>query len=529
MAMPDIDVDPSPKRLPLDRVWFALTLSWLVAFLAIGAWCTYWADLRGDQYQHIRLGKCITDGGLIYVDCWENKPPGIAWLNAVGLALSPTGRIGVWVLPATVTLLSIAMFWITVSRLATARVARTAVALAAVIATMRLYDAPSINPDSYSFAFELAAGSLWLLAAYSASWRGRVGLGLTAGLLWSAATAVKQIGCVGLLAASMIAIVLLIARNEDRRRWITAGCSSWIGFLIGGGAVAFVLWKQNVLAPAWEAIFTFNQGFLSADAGLTLLRSWPRMRVDLEPLQFPLWLSLLAVIFTCVRGEREKLSGPWVWAMALWWLVATGFALLGPSHSMRYWQGTWAPMLLLAGFGLRLLDETVARTERSFRAVLAVVFLTLAVLLCRPLVTQYVYGVASAHVDYSRHPNERDRLTDIGERVQKLVPEGERIYVLAYHPGVYLYADRQSASRFTDPRSPQQMNEILADLAELRPYCILAPERPAAEFEAWCDETCHAALDEVFLHYTEVEPIEPYQVWLAKSAEPEPEPEPEPE
>ncbi len=563
--MTQSQIDSTPPRRSVDRLWSALTFLWTVAFLAIGAWCTYWADLRNDQYQLINLGQCVHDGGRLYVDCWENKPPGIAWINAIGIALSLPGRIGTWVLPSATALPSLALLWYTLSRLTSPRAARAAVALTAVVVTMRLYDAPSVSPDFYSFVFELSAGSLWLLALPPTALRlrrlgpagsggpggtppagvgaddprgltldlaslgqgrkpaaqqraesGRAGLcfGLAAGLAWSMATTVKQTGCVGLLAVSSIAIALLLARHEDRRRWLRACCFAWIGFLVGGGAVAAVLASQGVLAPAWEAIFTFNRRFVSSDAGATLLRAWPRLQADLGPLQFPLWLSLLAVVMAFARRRPEALSPSWAGVMLLWWFLAAGFALIGPSHSMRYWQATWTPMLLLAAAGLHLLDEAYRRTERAFRGLLTIVLLTITILLCRPLVLHYVYGAASTHVAYSKHPNERQRLRAMGEQLQRLVPEGERIYVLAYHVGVYLYADRRPASRFTYPRSPEQMEQILSDLAAGKAYCILIPQRPAAEFEAWCDEDCHERVQQILLGYEPAGTIDGFDVRL---------------
>ena len=119
---------------PLGKpLWDAVAAVAVVAFLAIGAWASYWAEQRNDQYQLITLGQCVYDGGELYLDCWENKPPGIAWINALGLVLSPGGQLGVWVLPAAWALLCIIPLWYAVGRLLSPTTARRTAVLASLL------------------------------------------------------------------------------------------------------------------------------------------------------------------------------------------------------------------------------------------------------------------------------------------------------------------------------------------------------------------------------------------------------------
>src|SRR3990172_7052861 len=166
---------------PGNTLWETVAAVLVVGFLTVGTWSSYWAEQRNDQYQLITLGQCVYDGGKLYEDCWENKPPGIAWLNALGLVLSPGGQLGVWVLPAAIALICIIPLWYAVGRLLSPTAGRWTAVLASLLATLRLYDAPSINPDFYSAMFELAACSLWLSAVFASfAWR-RLAFGLLAG------------------------------------------------------------------------------------------------------------------------------------------------------------------------------------------------------------------------------------------------------------------------------------------------------------------------------------------------------------
>src|SRR3990172_7030054 len=178
-----VDADLSqPVQAPINKpLWDAVAAALVVGFLTVGTWSSYWAEQRNDQYQLITLGQCVYSGGQLYVDYWENKPPGIAWINALGLVLSLGGQLGVWVLPAAIALLCIIPLWYAVGRLLSPTAGRWTAVLASLLATLRLYDAPSINPDFYSAMFELAACSLWLSAVFASfAWR-RLAFGLLAG------------------------------------------------------------------------------------------------------------------------------------------------------------------------------------------------------------------------------------------------------------------------------------------------------------------------------------------------------------
>jgi len=508
---------PIVQGLPIGKPLFDLLAAVLViGFLAAGTWSSYWAENRNDQYQLITLGQCVYNGGQLYVDCWENKPPGIAWLNALGLVLYPGGQLGAWMLPAVIALLCIIPLWYAVGRLLSPTAARRTAVLASVLATLRLYDAPSINPDFYSAMFELGACALWLSAVFASSAGRRFLFGILGGLFWSAAMCVKQTGGTGLVAVTLVTLALLIIKNVHGRRWLVTVLYSWLGFALGLTVVIVLLRRQGTDRAAWEAIFTFNRGFVTWDGWVSSLQSWPRLHAGLEPLQLPLWLALVGIVVTISTGKANRMVRVSLAALVLWWIIAADLALMGPSKSMRYWQATFPPMILLAAMGLYHLEEAFRRLDKGYRAALVLVSLTAALLLAQPLVEQYNHGLATSRVAYDREPTQRKGLADIGRQIQGLAPKGQRIYVLDYDAGVYVHADRRPASRFTYPRSPEQMCEILDELSAGKAYVLLIPERPASEFELFCDDACHERLTRVLENFEPAPSIGPYRVWVLK-------------
>ncbi len=205
--------------------------------------------------------------------------------------------------------------------------------------------------------------------------------------------------------------------------------------------------------------------------------------------------------------------------MILWWFAAVAFALWGPSGSMRYWQATFPPMFWLAAAVVYHIQQTQERLEGTQRLTFIAVIVTALVMLMRPTLDEIRVGLALSYAASVEQPDERERLVEIGRRVRELVPPGERIYVWGYHAGVYVYSDRLSASRFTYPRSPAQMDEILADLERSKAYMLLIPKHRVPEFAHFCDEACHQRLEGVLSGYPSREPIEPYRVWVRTAKE----------
>jgi hypothetical protein len=149
--------------------------------------------------------------------------------------------------------------------------------LASLLATLRLYDAPSINPDFYSAMFELGACALWLSAVFESFAGRRFAFGVLAGLFWSAAACVKQTGGTGLVAVTLVALGLLIVKNVYGRRWLVTAAYAWFGLAMGLTVIVVLLMRQGTDRAAWDAIFTFNRGFVTWDGHfVAILSKTPR-------------------------------------------------------------------------------------------------------------------------------------------------------------------------------------------------------------------------------------------------------------
>jgi hypothetical protein len=340
-------------------------------------------------------------------------------------------------------------------------------------------------------------------------------LALIAGLLWAGAAAVKQTGCVSLLAVTLVTLALIILRRSEKRTWALAGGLAWVGFVAGLGGVVLVLDQHGTLAPAWEAVFTFNRGLMNWSDLTSAVMSFSRQQAGLTPVLLGLLLALLGGAATLFGGrESNGLSRPMAIVLVLWWVGQVQLALLGPSGSMRYWQATFPPMIWLAGAGLFHCGALYRSVVRPQKIAVAIMFALFLVFFGIPLGEQYSHGLATSYLTWDKPESQRDRIEEIGTRVMETVPEGEEIYVWSYDAGIYLSAARRPASRFTYPRSPQQMEEILADLEAGEAHAILVPDGPSPYFDRWSDDRVENRLDEVLAAYRKVDPVAGYSVWV---------------
>jgi hypothetical protein len=434
--------------------------------------------------------------------------------------------------------------------------------------TLRVYDAPSINPDFYSAMLDLGACAMWLLALQAPRRRTISLLALLAGLAWGASTMVKPTGCVGLFAATVATLMAVALKSDSKQAWVRATVASWIGFAVVLAASAAVLVKNGTLSEAWST-FTFNHGLLDWDRLMAAASSAGRLWAALKPVQLALWLATIGLAawvaqrITLARagravGEADEgskppfpkglttwkreqpspsapssveqnrgsavfetcttLRGPVVTMMVLWWTVQCVPALMGPSQSMRYWQATWPPMLWLAAVGIEAICGMFRRADRTHKTVMALLLGTCVWCLGWLTFDHHRHGVASAYLHHTGDKNERGQFEAWAERLREIVPTGESIYVWAYDAGWYVHAQRHAACRFTYPRSPEQMEEIISTLETRVAKAILVPARAAPTFAPYCGDSCRDRMAVLLAGYTQEMTLGPYTVWIRRES-----------
>jgi hypothetical protein len=97
--MPQPEQQDSGRTTSPVVVIAAATLACL-PILAIAQFIAHARVDELDPWLFAYYGRRLLEGARLYTDIWDNKPPGIFWLNALGLRLAGGSIWGVWLLCA---------------------------------------------------------------------------------------------------------------------------------------------------------------------------------------------------------------------------------------------------------------------------------------------------------------------------------------------------------------------------------------------------------------------------------------------
>ncbi len=491
-------------RPNVERIAFALVIVLVPIVLAVAGWTTQEHPNRIDRYLFEYMGETVLAGGTVYLDCWDNKPPGLCWWNALVLLIGAGSSYAVTVATVLAAISAVAVTGWGVARLYGRLVASATMLLFALVMSQRYYDALTDGSEFYAMVAETFAAAFLVRAMMRCGtaleqWHGWESLlcAFLTGLAWGVAGMMKQTGAAGPIAASLALIVFLVVGPAPRRRWLGRFIVMGTGTFLVVGAVAAVLYRQGALSEAYYAAVTFNLDPSNAGGAMWgfTLSDLMRQLVQVEPLMGVGLLAAVGAIVTFIphtpgdehqAGEAARpslLPRSVVVVLLAWSVVAMYGVMLGPNHMPRYWHALFAPGMWLAAQGIRFTLDTCIRGSRRRNWTAALGALALATVLLRHL-PYNVYADAFCAHHYATTKSERGRLIRVGRRIETLTEPTDQIYVWGYSPGVYRFSSRQAACRFAGLDKLNNngagaraiASEILASLRARRPK-LIAVER----------------------------------------------------
>lgn len=466
---------PSPLP-PLDRpretplgvliVSMALVILPLILISQIAAHAR--TDVVDDQMFGY-FGWRIAHGATVYLDVWDNKPPGIYWINAIGFLLGGgNSYYGVIALVALALITAHAAFFVAASAVYFRGSAAIATVLAAFFLTHSFYQAGTNRTETFLATCELIAAAFYLRA-----WRvDRWWKWLLAGVFCGLAFLFKQIGLAALAAMGLHLLTLMIMRR------IPVGVGVKRGLLILGGAglvvaaAAGYLASRGALDAAVFATFGFNAAYVATNQSLPLDPSLSiiLMRQDLgDVFLLPILMVIAAWIHALLWWLRPKdrpadIAAPlstlepvcpgYLWFFALWLLIALYGALIGPGRYRHYIIAVVPPLLLSAGYLINVVKTEIGLLKRmQQRAWVVAIFVAMGYFASEAVQLNWR---AVARVYIERNPDYVDGhwtwkqswWEQIGESVRDHSQPGQTLQCWGYMPGVYLVARRPNVCRF---------------------------------------------------------------------------------
>jgi hypothetical protein len=295
-------------------------------------------------------GWRILHGALPYRDFWDNKLPGVFYLDALAIRLFGPYTWGLVVFQMAYMAVTGWLFF-TLAR----RFCSRAVAVIVTIFFLFYHSSYGLSDggnytESY-IALPMLAGAL-LLVNWSQKRKGLLAPAL-AGVFVAAAALIKQ------PAASLVGGMLLFVLLADRRRPAYAAA---VSIITGAGVVVLLMiaWmaQKGILADAIDANLVFNRLYLvdsyTARPGPVL---WNLAR-GLNLLALPLAGALGGIVSLGIR--RRPVSGI-AWLLIPWFMLDLGGLAMGGRFYNHYFLAILPSAFLLMG----ILVDDVIRFRRS--------------------------------------------------------------------------------------------------------------------------------------------------------------------
>ncbi len=448
--------------------------------IALSQIIAYWRTDVVDDQMFGYFGWRIAHGATVYLDVWDNKPPGIYWINALGFLIGRDSYFGVVALCVAALVVSHAAFYVAACCVYQRGAAALTTILLSFYLTHAYYTGGTNRTETFLTACELTAVAIYLRGLSADRWWKWYSAGLLCGL----AFLFKQVGlaawiCMGLHTIALMALRHLPARTGLKRCLLLIG-----GAATTVGIAVVALAGQGALREACFATFGFNRMYFAAQVSRFPYNyvTWTLLKEHVKPiLVLPLLMSAAAVIHAFLWWLRPQYRPPeiqstlraglsdcllFMFLFTAWFLAALYGALLSPHGFRHYMVPSIPPMMLLAGYLINVLrGESTLLRQFQRRAWVLVAFIIMGYFALEAVRLQF-QEVAKVWV-----PRIDPRLTGtghyqpaewevIGDAVAELTRPGDRIQCWGYLPGVYLRARRLNATRYATMEKVGQLGRL---------------------------------------------------------------------
>jgi len=467
----------------------------LVGLWALLWWLPFVVEPPGrDQSLFMAQAQAWLDGASLYTEIWEHKPPGVIFAYALAQFAFGRSFIAIHFLDGLAGLVTA----LTLAGLVLHHTRHRFSAIGAAMLYLVYHSGAAFGgfwcvSQAEVLMDPLLAGALAVLVVRS----GPISFAraLTAGVLVAAVIGLKY----SALPLVLLIVPVLLQRSSSRKAKFVAFAGGALGVAVPALLWSFYLYSSDRFAAFWSATVTFNRAHGSI-ATQSRVEGLPGKLLFEFDLLAPLYLlAVAALVAATMRRSSGRLLiwGGWSWLLCL---------------AAVFWQGKfWGyhyhvillPLCVIAGGGLAELREKL--THAIPRAIAATVLLLSFV----PYAV-YLGGYSGAHQLAPRllQSIESDEFLSnyrwggpdydvfetmrVAERLRAETSPEDRIFVWGFEAGIYVFAERRSASRFyyDYPLMPRfesvhrtHVDWLMEDLNRHRPKRIVILRRDANDIE----------------------------------------------
>ncbi|PWH15625.1 MAG: hypothetical protein DDG60_05460 [Anaerolineae bacterium] len=480
-----------------------------------------------DNGYYLYIGQQIVAGKTPYVDMWESKPPGIFYLNALGLWLARGSRWGVWAMEFLALFSAAAISYFTLRQIYgfLPSLLGTLTALWGVSAVLQ----GGNLTEEYSLPFNfLAALCFWLSLQQPA----RRWPPLVIGLTFAASFAFRA-NNTGVQMALVLAWVISAFFQKDVRTLFHRLLWSALGVLLGLGLVSLPFLLNGTFDDMLNAALFYN--FAITKTAPDLLGTF---RGGLTRIGIPAGFGLLGYLLLLLQVIEQRRLDPWPLFLLLLWpleIALSGLSGRGYDHYLIPWMVTLAALTALL---MDSLLPTLNRYTEQKNLQTAAVLLVLGVFLS-------LNGLSEYGQTFRRLAFERQKGIEIDHPVAAYLRQhsqpDDTVLVWGARLAFNVLARRQSPSAYLFypllvdvPFSRQMAAQFYTDLTTKKPLLIvdtalinqdlvpaLDPAIRRAQFQSgklWptLPENIHAVLQFIDENYQLAEIIQNYPIYRRK-------------
>ena len=442
----------------------------LVAFLLLlpGA-----LDVAGpylDAAVYSEVGTAIRDGGVVYMDVWDHKPPGIYVVDALSQAAMPfvSPWIATWVASLVFAAATLLLLGMVLPTDAAGR--RIGLALCAAAAVLTLYPVAVGGglAEVPALAFAMAA---FVLVSRQGARSGRV---LLAGGLAGWACVVSPQA-----ASAALAVLYLAADGGSPSNRVRAIGVLALGAAIVSACTVLWLWSIGALPAAVDAVVTYNRAYVEINRQSV----GPRLISPIVLSLGCLACLLLPAVFSRMGLANAGIPQSRLTTAAQIWLVGVVLVIAAQGRISPHYVLLAVPPLAI--LGAPVFDEAFQETRRTLRRR---AFLTVL----GGIVVTAVVGSFVTQRYLTRSPN-RDQVTTVGAWLRTNTPADASVFTWGNQPYIHDIADRPPASKYvymlplTTPgySSTEQVAKLVDHLEAEPPHAIIDAGSAAPGEPGW--------------------------------------------
>jgi hypothetical protein len=484
-------------------------------------------------------GQVIHDGGLMYRDCWDNKPPGVYYLNAAAISLSGSSPYAIWLFQAAWLSAAVIAFYLIIDSVWGHKgvAALGSFVLLFFVLYPGIFQGGNFTETYAILPIVLSMGALWAFLR-AGKWYWLVALGILTACGFLLKPTYISLG----LAAGMLIAYLDIRRREFKH------LLSDLAILVASALLPLLLvalyWVLNGdFNDLWFAVFTHNFGYVEQGFSLTSLYGTLRLFLAQQPMLVLTILVAIAAgvylyqnarqVFSFKKPAAEELAGfipgEMDHQLAIRWFIGSVLlsfildALFLASSGKNF--GHYLQVLLpgMTVIFLYLIDvlRRSFRDERSDHVLQVALISAIVIVLLSAgleLAAKEKPSLQALKAFISTPVHTQYQPTELEQYVIDHSSPQDSVLVWAGHPGMNFVTHRRSPTRYIfllhlfspTPGGPAGFSEFMQELAADPPKLIVT--QPVSSmglpnFESSADSLCPscspAALEGMlaFKHY----------------------------